>query len=144
MKNLYLIFFILILILCTGFSNSTIDISVSYQPSIEVLEQIFKTYMPIKQGVIYTKVPRGLIISVDENKFFSNGDARIKESSLYILSTIFNCLAISNIDLAVGFNSFILSISFILPNLNKIFYNYLALFSFSSFLIVLINSSIKA
>ena len=88
MKNLYLIFFILILILCTGFSNSTIDISVSYQPSIEVLEQIFKTYMPIKQGVIYTKVPRGLIISVDENKFFSNGDARIKESSLYILDTI--------------------------------------------------------
>ena len=88
MKNLYLIFFILILILCTGFSSSTIDISVSYQPSIEVLEQIFKTYMPIKQGVIYTKVPRGLIISVDENKFFSSGDARIKESSLYILDTI--------------------------------------------------------
>ena len=88
MKNLYLIFFILILILCTGFSNSAIDISVSYQPSVEVLEQIFKSYMPIKQGVIYTKVPRGLIISVDENKFFSSGDARIKERSLYILDTI--------------------------------------------------------
>lgn len=79
MKNLYLVFFILILILCTGFSNSTIDISVSYQPSIEVLEQIFKTYMPIKQGVIYTKVPRGLIISVDENKFFQTVMLELKK-----------------------------------------------------------------
>lgn len=88
MKNLYLIFFILILVFCTGFSDSVINVSVSYQPAVERLEQIFKSYMPVKQGIIYTKVPRGLIISIDENQFFSTGDARLKESSLYILDTI--------------------------------------------------------
>ena len=44
--------------------------------------------MPIKNGVIYTKVPRGLIVSIDEGVFFNLHEARIKESSLYILDTI--------------------------------------------------------
>ena len=88
MKKLYLIILVLILIFCTGFSNSVVDISVSYQPNVDKLEQIFKAYIPLKQGIIYTKVPRGLIISIDETKFFSKGDARIKESSLYVLDVI--------------------------------------------------------
>ena len=44
--------------------------------------------MPIKNGVIYTKVPRGLIVSIDEGVFFNLHEVRIKESSLYILDTI--------------------------------------------------------
>ena len=36
-------------------------------------------------GVIYTKVPRGLIISIDENIFFNDCETGLKESSLYIL-----------------------------------------------------------
>ena len=88
MRVIYLIFFIFIIIFSTGFSDKIVDISVSYQPSVERMEQIFKAYMPVKQGIIYTKVPRGLIVSVDENKFFSNGEARIKESSLYILDVV--------------------------------------------------------
>ncbi len=87
MKIIYLIFFILVIILCTGFSDKVVDISVSYQP-VDRIEQIFKAYMPIKQGIIYTKVPRGLVISIDEKQFFSRGDARIKESSLYILDVV--------------------------------------------------------
>lgn len=88
MKIIYLIFFILVIILCTGFSDKVVDISVSYQPTVDRIEQIFKAYMPIKQGIVYTKVPRGLVISIDENQFFSSGDARIKESSLYILDVV--------------------------------------------------------
>ena len=88
MKKLHLIILILILIFCTGFSNSVVDISISYQPNVDKLEQIFKAYIPLKQGVIFTKVPRGLIISIDETQFFSKGDARIKESSLYVLDVI--------------------------------------------------------
>lgn len=88
MKIIYLIFFIMVIIFCTGFSDKVVDISVSYQPNVDKIEQIFKAYMPIKHGIVYTKVPRGLVISIDESQFFSNGDARIKESSLYALDVI--------------------------------------------------------
>lgn len=88
MKNHYFIFFIFILMLCTGFSNKIVDVSIVYQPNVERLEAFFKKYIPIKDGVIYTKVPRGLIVSVDERVFFSACDTRIKESSLYILDVI--------------------------------------------------------
>ena len=87
-KSFYLIFFILILIICTGFSDKKVDIKIAYQPNVERLEAIFKAYIPLKDGVIYTKVPRGLIVSVDEKVFFSACDTRIKESSLYILDVI--------------------------------------------------------
>ena len=88
MKKLYLIFLILILFFCSGHSDSVIDVSVSYQPNVEKLEQIFKTALPVKDGVVYTKVPRGLIVSIDENYFFNDGEVKIKESSLCILDTI--------------------------------------------------------
>lgn len=83
MKKFYLIILILILIFCSGF-----DISISYQPNVDKLESIFKSAMPDTCGIIYTKVPRGLIISLDEKCFFNEGEARIKESSLYILDII--------------------------------------------------------
>jgi len=84
LKNLYPVILIFIIIFCSGFS----DVFISYQPNVDRLEAAFKTFMPLKNGVIYTKVPRGLIVSIDEDIFFSEGDARIKESSLYVLDTI--------------------------------------------------------
>ena len=56
MKNLYFILFILILVLCTGFSNKIVDVSIVYQPNVERLEAFFKKYISIKAGVIYTTV----------------------------------------------------------------------------------------
>ena len=88
MKNLYIIILIVILFFCSGAKDSIINIAVSYQPNVEKLEQIFKTHLPIKEGIIYTKVPRGLVLSIDERWFFNKGEARIKESSLCILDTI--------------------------------------------------------
>ena len=59
------------------------------------IETLFKTGMP--EGVIYTPVPRGLIISVNDNLFFDDCDFRIKENSLHILDTVANLLkTISN------------------------------------------------
>lgn len=87
-KNFYLIFFIFILIFCTGFSDKIVDVSIAYQSNVERLETIFRAFLPLKDGVIYTKVPRGLIISVDERTFFDAHEARIKESSLYTLDMI--------------------------------------------------------
>lgn len=89
MRYLYTIFLIFIMIFCTGISNVDDDIlAVSYQPKADKLEAIFKTALPLKEGIVFTKVPRGLIVSIDEKYFFSDGEARIKESSLCILDRI--------------------------------------------------------
>lgn len=88
MKNLYIVILILIMIFCSGFSDAVINIALTYQPNVEKLESVFKSAMPDVCGIIYTKVPRGLIISIDETCFFNEGEARIKESALYILDTI--------------------------------------------------------
>lgn len=87
MKKLYLIILILILIFCSGF-----NVTISYQPNVDKIEAVFKSALPKECGIIYTKVPRGLIISIDEKCFFNEGEARIKESSLYILDTIASLL----------------------------------------------------
>lgn len=76
------------MIFCSGFEDSIINIAVSYQPNVEKLETMFKAVLPEVKGVVYTKVPRGLIISIDERYFFNDGEARIKESSLCILDRI--------------------------------------------------------
>lgn len=51
--------------------------------NIDELETMFKSGLP--NGIIYTKVPRGLIISIDESLFFNDCETDLKESSLYIL-----------------------------------------------------------
>lgn len=65
-----------------------IYVSASFQPNVDKLEQNFKTRINLDKGVIFTKVPRGLVISFDEKIFFNNGEARIKERSLYILDVL--------------------------------------------------------
>lgn len=88
MRNLYIIFLIYILLFCSGNTHFLTDISVSYQPKTDKLEAVFKSSLPVKEGIVYTKVPRGLILSIDEKYFFNKGDARLKESSLKILDII--------------------------------------------------------
>ncbi len=79
LQNTYLISLFLILLFCTGFSEN---------PSItsETIEKKFKPNMPL--GTIYTIVPRGLIISIDEAHFFDDCDWNLKESSLDTLNLI--------------------------------------------------------
>ena len=89
MKFLYTIFLIFIMIFCTGSSNSAKNfLCISFQPKTDKLENIFKAALPLNDGIVFTKVPRGLIVSIDERYFFSDGEARIKESSLCILNRI--------------------------------------------------------
>lgn len=65
--------------------NSQRCFPISYQPNVTRLETVFKSAMPQGYGIVYTKVPRGLVVSIDEKYFFNAGEVRIKESSLYIL-----------------------------------------------------------
>lgn len=87
MRKIYLIILIIISIFCSGFYAS-----LSYQPEVDKLEALFKSVLPQKCRIIYTKVPRGLVISVDEKCFFDEGEIRIKESSLDILNSISHLL----------------------------------------------------
>lgn len=59
----------------------------SQYPNAEKLEKVFEKYLTSNK-IIYTKVPRGLVISIDEKIFFNKNEAKIKESSLKILDTI--------------------------------------------------------
>lgn len=88
MKLFYIILLVIVLIFCTGFSEPVADISVSYQPNTDRLETLFKASLPIKSGIMYTKVPRGLIVSINEKYFFNEGETKIKESSLCLLDII--------------------------------------------------------
>ncbi len=89
MRKIYLFILILILIFCTGESaEQIVNVTVSYQPNADKLETVFKASIPLQNGIVYTKVPRGLIVSINESYFFNKGEARIKESSLCILDTI--------------------------------------------------------
>ena len=66
LKNLYLFLLILILFFCTGFSNPVVDIALSYQPNVDRLDKMFREYLPVKKDdIIFTKVPRGLIVSIN-------------------------------------------------------------------------------
>lgn len=58
--------------------------------NVEGIESLFKSALP--DGVIYTKVPRGLIMSIDEKNFFNDCDTCIKGSSLGMLDSIANIL----------------------------------------------------
>ena len=55
---------------------------------VEAIEMLFKAALPVNTGIVYTKVPRGLIISIDERYFFNRGAIKIRESSLIILNAI--------------------------------------------------------
>jgi chemotaxis protein MotB len=84
-KRLYLLFLALILIFCTG--GDEFSTSVLYTYNVDAIENISKSVLQFN-NVIYTKVPRGLIISFDEGVFFTEREARIKESSLPLLNQI--------------------------------------------------------
>ncbi len=93
MRNIYLITLILILFFCTGFSDPVADISVSYQSGVDKLEEVFKASLLLnKNDIMFTKVPRGLIVSINEKYFFNTNQTRIKESALPVIDTIIDLL----------------------------------------------------
>ena len=83
MKIPYILILIIILLFCSGF-----NFTISDKSNVNEIEKHFQSTMPKISNIIYTKVPRGLIISVDESYFFDHNEVRIKESSLPILDSI--------------------------------------------------------
>lgn len=56
------------------------------------IENLFKQQLPKNQSVIYTKVPRGLVVSFKSEVFFSENEVELLESSKSILHVIANIL----------------------------------------------------
>ena len=79
MKYLKIFLLIFVSFFCSGYSEDIIALSV------DRLEKFFSSSFPVRQGVYYTKVPRGLIISVDENLFFNDCNFELKDGAYYIL-----------------------------------------------------------
>lgn len=72
----------------------TIYINTSFNPNIIQIENAFKSVLaPNSHIVAYTKVPRGLIVSVAESVLFNKGDYRVKESGFALLDVIAGVLS---------------------------------------------------
>ena len=93
--TIILIIFIL-KILCCPFSfakeNSTIYISTAINSPVARIKQELENSIPSDTKIIYTFVPRGLIISIDESHFFSGESIEIKCSAREILDNIADIL----------------------------------------------------
>ena len=92
------IFYIILLIICTILSSGYYSSSVDYIQS-EKLEHIFKTKLP--DNVVYTVVPRGLIISINENMIFNEFDIEPSKNSYGLLDTIADLLKIIPNDVVI-------------------------------------------
>ena len=77
-----------IAIFCSGAENGKMAMITVNKPETERMEILFKEAIPLQEGIIYTRVPRGLIVSINEQHFFSRGSIKIRESSLPTLDAI--------------------------------------------------------
>lgn len=84
-QNLFIIFLICTVILCSGLYYET-----NNEISTKNLQYIFQN--SLSEDVVYTKVPRGLIISFDADKFFEGCSTDIKSSGYRTLDVISNIL----------------------------------------------------
>ena len=87
-NNTYVRLFVFVLLLLisiftTGYSSES-DITSN------TIKKIFQKNLP--EETIYTEVPRGLIISLDESILFKECETGIKKSALYILDNIAEAL----------------------------------------------------
>lgn len=87
---LFFIFAINNAVSANDFTQPPISASLSetyFKPTSEI-ENIFKTHLNLGESVVYTRVPRGLIVSIDSLIFFNEGADKLLKSSKPVLKTI--------------------------------------------------------
>lgn len=70
----------------------TIYISQTDCPEAPHLQNLFELAIPPGTKIIYTKVPRGLIVSIDEETFFNGESTDIKVGGVPVLNAVVNVL----------------------------------------------------
>lgn len=104
MKCLFNIFLFLILLFAGILSvcaKQNFYLSADFDYKIESIKEAFSSFLPPQKNIKYTKVPRGLIISVAEEEFFAPSDYHIKPSGIYILNKIIAALKTLNNDCVI-------------------------------------------
>lgn len=66
----------------------TLYISTVFDSQINTIQNAFKDKLPDKKTIVYTKVPRGLVLSINESEFFDNGCAVVKPYGKQLLNSI--------------------------------------------------------
>lgn len=90
---------IMLLILFIGspmLANEPKTICIAYEePNLKKVEMLFKEYVKPSGIMIFTYVPRGLIISIEEKSFFNDNSEKIHCSSLIVLDNIGKIMNVS-------------------------------------------------
>lgn len=77
---------------CNAQTVQSLYISASFDSQINKIQNSFVQVLPKKETIAYTKVPRGLILSIAEEEFFAPLDYSLKPSGKQLLNRIISVL----------------------------------------------------
>ncbi len=75
------------------FLNTPMAYAVYDMSEMQKIEELFRATVKPDGAMYFTYVPRGLIVSIDENVFFNNAQEKIKRDGLCVLNSIGTVLA---------------------------------------------------
>lgn len=104
MKQLILFLTLIILFANPALSMQEADvcINVNFDARVSFVKRKFTENLPyLENSVIYTQVPRGLIVSIPENKFFYKNSAKLTAEGMKLLDTIAEILILFNNNCAI-------------------------------------------
>lgn len=92
--RLFALLCLIFLSLDTGLAEDvqTLYISTVFDSQVDLIQRAFKNTLPDRKTIVYTKVPRGLVLSIDESEFFDNGCAVVKTTGKQLLNNISDVL----------------------------------------------------
>ena len=62
------------------------------EAGMDAVQAYFEKVLPDKNTIIFTQVPRGLVVSIDEREFFDTGSFKIKPEAAPLLNSIADAL----------------------------------------------------
>lgn len=75
-----------------SFGLQNLYISTTFDSQINNIQRAFLEVLPKRNTIVYTKVPRGLILSIAEQEFFAPLDYNIKPEGKQLLNSIITVL----------------------------------------------------
>lgn len=86
--KLFILCYITIFWVSQGLCVQNLYLGNVFEYQLQEIKNTFYNVLPKDNTIAYTEVPRGLILSIDETKFFYSGDYKIKPSGARILDRI--------------------------------------------------------
>lgn len=74
--------------ICRANCVQTLYVSTTFDTQMIQIQNAFTQVLPQKETIVFTKVPRGLILSIAEEEFFSPLDYNIKPDGKQLLNSI--------------------------------------------------------